>query len=144
MVELSKFDELRLKTGRELVHLIKRELDLGIREAREALSAETWAGAQNHYIRAQRAYAKASYLIPLVGEIPDHQPERPETLEHLREMLDALVVLASTSTPAADSVSALARALWKARGCPEGSPEDDWYRAEQALKSQRELQTACC
>jgi hypothetical protein len=25
-----------------------------------------------------------------------------------------------------DQIAALAYALWEARGCPEGSPEDDW------------------
>jgi hypothetical protein len=30
-------------------------------------------------------------------------------------------------------VPTLARALWKARECPEGSPEEDWFRAERAL-----------
>jgi hypothetical protein len=29
--------------------------------------------------------------------------------------------------------------LWKARGCPEGLPEEDWFRAERALK----LHPAC-
>ena len=27
-------------------------------------------------------------------------------------------------------VSALAHELWRGRGCPEGSPEEDWFRAE--------------
>lgn len=33
------------------------------------------------------------------------------------------------------SVAALAYELWQGRGCPEGSPEEDWFRAEQALRS---------
>jgi hypothetical protein len=140
MAQLSKFDELRLKTERQLVQLICNELDLGIREARQALNAETWAFAQNHYLRAQQAYTRASRLIPLVREIPDGKADRPEArVVHLREMLDGLSVLASTPTPTSESVSAVARALWKARGCPEGSAEDDWYRAERALRSQKAI-----
>ena len=34
-------------------------------------------------------------------------------------------------------IAALAFALWEARGCPEGSPETDWFEAEQQLLGQR-------
>jgi hypothetical protein len=142
MTELSRFDELRSKTQRQLVQLISNELDLGIREARQALSADTWASAEDHYLRAQRAYAEASHLIPMVGDVVADQPE--ERVVHLREMLDGLSVLDSTPTPSRENIAPLARAFWKARGSPGGSPEDDWLRAEQALKSQRALHAVCC
>ncbi|MBY0502679.1 MAG: DUF2934 domain-containing protein [Bryobacteraceae bacterium] len=32
-----------------------------------------------------------------------------------------------------ESIAALAYQLWEARGCPEGSPEQDWHRAQQML-----------
>jgi alpha-D-ribose 1-methylphosphonate 5-triphosphate synthase subunit PhnI len=32
-------------------------------------------------------------------------------------------------------IAALAHALWEARGCPEGSPDDDWFRAAEQLRS---------
>ena len=32
-----------------------------------------------------------------------------------------------------EDISRLAYSLWEQRGCPEGSPEDDWIRAEQML-----------
>jgi len=32
-----------------------------------------------------------------------------------------------------DEVRRLAREYWIARGCPEGSPEEDWFRAEQEV-----------
>ena len=38
-------------------------------------------------------------------------------------------------TPTHEEIGALAHALWEARGCPEGSPEEDWLRAERELKS---------
>jgi hypothetical protein len=34
-----------------------------------------------------------------------------------------------------DEIAALAHELWKARGCPEGSPQEDWFRAAQELRS---------
>lgn len=34
-----------------------------------------------------------------------------------------------------DSIRELAYHLWKARGCPTGSPEQDWLDAERQLSS---------
>jgi len=38
-----------------------------------------------------------------------------------------------TARPTAEDIAALARELWVARGCPEGSPETDWFQAEEQL-----------
>jgi hypothetical protein len=32
-------------------------------------------------------------------------------------------------------IAALAYKLWQGRGCPEGSSEEDWFRAVEALRS---------
>ncbi len=37
-----------------------------------------------------------------------------------------------------EEIAMLAHNLWQARGCPEGSPEEDWYRAEEELKRQEQ------
>jgi hypothetical protein len=34
-----------------------------------------------------------------------------------------------------DDIAALAHKLWQDRGCPEGSPEEDWYHAAEQLRS---------
>lgn len=34
-----------------------------------------------------------------------------------------------------DDIAVRAYQCWHERGCPEGSPEVDWYRAEQELKT---------
>jgi hypothetical protein len=39
------------------------------------------------------------------------------------------------SRPLHEDIAALAFALWQERGCPEGSPEVDWFRAEEELKT---------
>lgn len=36
---------------------------------------------------------------------------------------------------AQQDIAALAYALWQERGCPEGSPDEDWFQAEERLKS---------
>lgn len=34
-----------------------------------------------------------------------------------------------------DDIAALAHELWEARGCPDGSSEEDWFRAAEQLRS---------
>jgi hypothetical protein len=36
--------------------------------------------------------------------------------------------------PAAD-IAERAYQLWQERGCPDGCPEEDWFRAERELRS---------
>ena len=39
-----------------------------------------------------------------------------------------------TSEPESQQeITALAYELWQARGCPEGTPEEDWFRAEEEI-----------
>jgi len=48
----------------------------------------------------------------------------------------ALAAAPTQPVPAAPSrqdVARLAYSYWEARGCQEGSPEEDWVRAERAL-----------
>lgn len=33
------------------------------------------------------------------------------------------------------NIAALAYEFWQARGCPEGSPEEDWFHAAEQLRS---------
>jgi hypothetical protein len=35
----------------------------------------------------------------------------------------------------AEEIAVLAYELWQARGCPEGSPQEDWFRAVEKLQS---------
>jgi hypothetical protein len=39
--------------------------------------------------------------------------------------------------PEPDQIASLAYTLWQQRGCPEGSPEADWLRAEEELTTAR-------
>lgn len=38
-----------------------------------------------------------------------------------------------------DDIAALAHKLWQARGRPNGSPEEDWFRAAEQLRSRKIL-----
>jgi hypothetical protein len=41
-------------------------------------------------------------------------------------------------TPDHDTVGKLAHELWLKRGCPAGSPQEDWFQAERALGGRKE------
>jgi hypothetical protein len=95
MAALSRLDDLRIKTGEQLVRLVNSYLNHGIREAHQALvSADAGTFAEDHHLRAKRAYAVASRLIPSMGGVPEHERSGWDIgLERLREMLDQLSVL---------------------------------------------------
>jgi hypothetical protein len=48
---------------------------------------------------------------------------------------DGLVL---TPQPSESAIAAHAYELWQARGCPDGSPEEDWFRAERELQHPQE------
>ena len=52
-------------------------------------------------------------------------------------MGESSATIDSAHQPATDGIAALAYELWQARGCPEGSPEEDWFRAESEWKARR-------
>ena len=43
--------------------------------------------------------------------------------------------------PLSEQIAALAYSLWQERGCPEGTAEEDWFRAEQEVQAKQESQT---
>jgi len=47
-----------------------------------------------------------------------------------------LVVDNPPSGGSEEQVAQLAYQLWQTRGCPIGSPEQDWFQAEQQLRNQ--------
>lgn len=134
-----------MKTEVQLVRLINVELDVGIRDARQALkSVDTRAIVEECHHRAKRTCLKAARLIPLVAEFTEDERNRVESkLNRLQRMLEALATIGSRPAPAEDEIAALARAVWEARGCPEGLPEEDWFRAERALRAKSESHAVC-
>jgi hypothetical protein len=48
----------------------------------------------------------------------------------------------ATPAPSFEDVASLAYSYWEARGCQGGSPEEDWLRAEQELRTHTVAATA--
>ena len=53
--------------------------------------------------------------------------------EHVEEMQDANEH--GIALFGHQEIARLAEVLWKARGCPEGSPQEDWYEAARHLRA---------
>ena len=59
-------------------------------------------------------------------------------LEHSRDAHHATQVTSAGHGIAAfghHDIAVRAHELWQARGCPEGSPQEDWFRAAEELRS---------
>jgi hypothetical protein len=73
----------------------------------------------------------------IADHLTGHELSR-HALEHLQEAHPHGRVATTGHGIAAfghDDIAALAYELWKARGCPNGSPEDDWFHAAEELRS---------
>jgi hypothetical protein len=60
-------------------------------------------------------------------------PTRNGTVNQSEEEPSSIAVL----SPDEDAIAKLAYDLWIERGCPEGSPEEDWFRASGLLYTGR-------
>lgn len=50
--------------------------------------------------------------------------------------------VAAIAMPTEVEIAALAYRLWKDRGCPLGSPDEDWFLAETELMKDRNVSAA--
>ena len=59
-----------------------------------------------------------------------------QALEHSEEFHEHTVQTRHGITPFGhNEIAARAYEIWRSRGCPEGSPEEDWFRAAEELRS---------
>jgi hypothetical protein len=65
---------------------------------------------------------------------------RKTTINHSLTTKQLASAPVETPAPGAESVAVRAYELWLERGCPDGTPEQDWYRAEQELCGAAESQ----
>ena len=53
-----------------------------------------------------------------------------------KPIVPATESVALGSAPEPEQIARLAYSYWQARGCPKGSSEEDWFRAEIELRKQ--------
>jgi len=59
------------------------------------------------------------------------------TISETEEPASSVPTAAESAAPAHEEIAQLAYRYWEARGRPLGSPEDDWFRAEQEVLMER-------
>lgn len=64
----------------------------------------------------------------------EHSLEALELSQAAHTLTKAVVVGRDVTAFDHDEIAALAYEFWQARGCPFGSPEEDWFRAERELR----------
>jgi hypothetical protein len=64
-------------------------------------------------------------------------PDSPQQQNQLQAETERQVQQQGTNNIQQQAIANLAYDLWQQRGCPMGSPEDDWNRAEQLLRAGR-------
>jgi hypothetical protein len=104
----------------------------------------------SHYENHQRAAelhdiaAHAHRSAAVAHDKQDHQTGQELTRQALEHSEMAYVHTQDAHRDAAKKhdralvghgeIAAVAHKLWQARGCPEGSPEEDWFHAAQELR----------
>ena len=69
--------------------------------------------------------------------LPRKRSARPHSLKPAETPIPAAAAQEPTlaGAPSQDEITTLAYLYWEARGCQGGSPEEDWIRAEQELRT---------
>lgn len=92
-------------------------------------AAELQDGAA-HAHRAAEQQGKQDHLTG-----PEHSRQAHEHSEVAHHHGEVPTVGHGIAAFGHSDIAALAYELWQARGCPEGSAEEDWFRAAETLRS---------
>lgn len=84
--------------------------------------------------------AGVSAVMPRKNERSNLVEESAAIAENPNEATESAVQTAGAETGCnEDGIPALAYKLWQERGCPNGSDQEDWFRAENELKNRKVL-----
>jgi Protein of unknown function (DUF2934) len=72
-----------------------------------------------------RTRAEDGLKVDGLAPIPD---------DPLQDLANGAPEFEASEDPTRSDIAALAYRLWEERGCPHGSPDDDWYEAERRFK----------
>ena len=83
---------------------------------------------------SKKTSAKNIVVSTGVPAPPRKRIARPHSLKPA-ETPSPAEAAAPSAAPSQDEIATLAYLYWEARGCQAGSPEEDWIRAEQELRT---------
>ena len=83
-----------------------------------------------HAHRVAEQHGKQDHLTG-----PEDSRHALEHSEDARAHAPAVTVGHGVAAFGHNDIAALAHELWKARGCPQGSSEEDWFHAAEQLRS---------
>jgi hypothetical protein len=91
------------------------------------------AELQDGAAHAHRVAEQQGKQDHLTGQ--EHSRQALEHSQDAHEQTQAPTIGHGIAAFGHDDIAALARELWQARGCPDGSPQEDWFRAVEELRS---------
>ena len=100
-------------------------------------AAEMHDVAAHAHLAAAEAHGKQDHLTgrELSRRALEHSHEAHQETEHARNGgTNEHAAAAQRHDAGQEDVARLAHSLWEARGCPDGSPDEDWFRAAQQLQ----------
>jgi hypothetical protein len=88
--------------------------------------------------RAAELHNNAAHAHLVGSERPgqqDHLTGHERSREAQEHNLQAFLNQPHVTPPTDEDIAKLAYELWQARGCPEGSAEEDWFQAAKQLSA---------
>lgn len=93
-------------------------------------AAELHDSAAHAHRVAEQAHGKQDHLTA-----HDRSRQALEHSEYAHQHTQAAAKDHELSSFGHDDIAALAHELWQARGCPQDSPDEDWFHAAKELRS---------
>lgn len=85
-------------------------------------------------VRASQASTKTSPVRRKSAAVPANPVAAAEWSPLSSDPLDQILL---SGVSEQEQIALLAYRIWESRGCQGGSPEEDWFQAEQQLRSRR-------
>ena len=122
----------KVEAGRELAEFLKSESAACVTFAKLAATMRKTGNqdfAEQAIANAEKSYAT---LLPFLSDPTRSAGLKAEELEEFRAQLER-IRNSLDDLEKFRKIAILAYQFWQERGCPLGSPEQDWFRAEREI-----------
>jgi hypothetical protein len=122
----------KAESGRQLAEFLKHELTACVTFASHAATMRRTGNqelVEQAIANAEKSYAT---LLPFLSDSMRSQGLKAEELEEFRAQLERIRNTLD-DLEKVRRIALLAYEFWQERGCPLGSPQEDWFRAEREI-----------